>query len=121
MIGFYRVVRVLLGHVVRGRQQLVEHPWVGRCPISGHLTWARSVPERLGEESTGGRQVSLLAGQDVDDLPVLVHRPIQLDPPSGDFDLGFVDEPPVAGGVSAGPGGVENSGVNRCTHRYILT
>jgi hypothetical protein len=70
------------------------------------------VSQSLGEEPPGGRQVPLLRDQHVDDLPVLVYRPIQIDPPPGDLDIGFIDigfidEPPVAGGVSAGPGGVE--------------
>jgi hypothetical protein len=64
----------------------------------------------LGEEPAGSRQASLLRGQDVDDLPELVDRPVQIDPPPGDLDIGFVDEPAVPGGVAAGAGGVDERG-----------
>ena len=101
MVGFYRVVGVLLGDVLRGGKQLVEHAGVGRWAIGGHLAGPRRVSQGLGEEPAGGRQVALGCGQDVDDLPVLLDRPIQLDAPSGDFHIGFVEEPPVAGGVPA--------------------
>ena len=33
------------------------------------------------------------------------------------FRYGLVDEPAVPGDVPAGPGGVDQLGVNRCTHR----
>jgi hypothetical protein len=42
--------------------------------------------------------------EDVDNLAELVDRPIQIDPPSGDFDISFVDESPITGGMPAGPG-----------------
>jgi hypothetical protein len=51
-------------------------------------------------------QVLPLLGQhDVDDLPVLVDRPVQIPPPAGDLDVGLIDEPPVPGGVSERAGG----------------
>ncbi len=43
----------------------------------------------------------------VDDLPELVDRPVQIDPPSGDFYIGLVYEPPVTGAMPAGPGRVD--------------
>jgi hypothetical protein len=36
--------------------------------------------------------------------------PIHVDPPSGDLDVGFIGEPLVARGVSAGPGRVDHQG-----------
>jgi len=36
MISFDRVVAVLIGDVPGRREQLVEHPKVGRCPVRGH-------------------------------------------------------------------------------------
>jgi hypothetical protein len=36
----------------------------------------------------------------------LVNRPVQVPPGPGDLDVGLVDEPPVASGVPAGPGGI---------------
>ena len=74
MVGFNRVVGVLLGDVVRGRQQLTQHAGVGRCPVRAHLAGPRRVSQCLGEEPAGGRQVGLGRDQDIDDLPELVHR-----------------------------------------------
>lgn len=107
VIGFEGVVRVLLGDMAGGGQRLVEYPRAGRRPIGGHLGRARSVLERAGEEPAGGREVPLLGGQDVDDLAVLVDGPVEVHPPSGDLDVGFVDEPPVTRNVPAGPRGVD--------------
>ena len=67
---------VLLNNVARGRQQLIEHSWVGRCPIGGHLGWSWVVIEGAGEKPAGGRQIPLLRDQHVDDLTELVDRPV---------------------------------------------
>jgi hypothetical protein len=40
---------------------------------------------------------------DVDDLAVLVNGPVQVRPPARDPDICLVGEPPVTGGVAAGP------------------
>jgi len=37
MISFDGVVRVLLHNTTRGRQQLIDHPRIDRCSVSGHL------------------------------------------------------------------------------------
>ena len=58
-------------------------------------------------EPVGGRQVPLLGHQDVDDLPALVDRSIQVHPSTGDFEVGFVDEPAVAWSVPAGSSRVD--------------
>jgi hypothetical protein len=95
--------RVLLGDGAGRGQQLIEHSRVGRCAISAHLGWAWAVAEGTGEESTSGRQIPFLGYQDVDDLAILVDRPIQVDPAPGDFDISFIDEPPITLSVPAGP------------------
>ena len=61
--------------------------------------------ECLGEEPTGGRQISFLCGADVDDLAELVDCSVQVNPPAGDFDVCLIDEPPIAWRVLAGAGG----------------
>jgi hypothetical protein len=60
----------------------------------GHYELATDVapPLRL---AAGGRGVPPLAQEYVDDLPVLVDRPVQVPPPAGDLDVGLVDEPAV--------------------------
>jgi hypothetical protein len=59
-----------------------------------------------GEEPARGGGVPLLGQQHVDDLPVLVDRPIQVLPPASDLQVGLVDEPAVAGRVPERPGGI---------------
>jgi hypothetical protein len=51
------------------------------------------VRQRAGEGLASGRSIPFLGDEDVDDLATLVDRPIQIDPPPGDFDVRFVDEP----------------------------
>jgi hypothetical protein len=64
------------------------------------------VAQSAGEEPAGGDGVPLLGQQHVDDLPVLVDGPVQVSPPAGDFDVGLIDEPAVASGMSKRAGGV---------------
>jgi hypothetical protein len=77
MIGFDGVVRVLLHDVARGGQQLIDHPRVGRRTVGVHLGWAWAVLEGAGEEPASGRQIPTLRDEDVDDLAILVDRPLQ--------------------------------------------
>jgi hypothetical protein len=123
VVGFDRVVRVLLGHVVGSGEQLIQHPWVGRRPVGGHLRRSSRVPEGTGEEPAGGRQVSLFGGQHVDDLPELVHRPIQIDPPTGDLHVGLIDKPAIARSVPAWLGHVDEQRrgpLHPPIHRYVI-
>jgi hypothetical protein len=87
MIGLDRIVSVLLDHMACGGQYLIKHPWVGGRPISGYLSRSRAMLESTSEKAAGGRQIPLLGYQDVDDLTVLVDRPIQTDPPPGNLDV----------------------------------
>ena len=72
MVGFDRVVRVLLGVVQGGRDELVEGSRVGRRPVCGHLDGHRPGGQRPGEERPGGGQIAPGGQPHVDDLPVLV-------------------------------------------------
>jgi hypothetical protein len=98
MICFDQVVLVLLGDVAGGGQQLVEHTRVGGCSVGGHFGWRWAVLQRLGEEPAGRRYISFRGHQHVDDLAELVNRPIQIDPSPRDFDIRFIDKPPVTRG-----------------------
>jgi hypothetical protein len=102
VISFDRVVGILLGDVTRGGQQFIEHSRIPRSPVGGHFGRAWAVVERMGEEPAGDREIPFLCDEDVNDLAKLVDRPVQIDPPPGDFDVRFVDEPPITGGVPAG-------------------
>jgi len=90
-----------------GRHQLLDHSWVGRCPVGAHLGRVEAVLQGAGEEPASGRQVPLLGDQDVNDLAVLVDCPVQLDPPPDDFHICLVDEPAIARCMPAGSGRVD--------------
>ena len=77
MIGFDRVVSVLLGAMRGGRRQLVEHLRVGGSAIGGDLDRGRPVIQGAGAESASGGQVPLLGDHDVNDLAELVDRAVQ--------------------------------------------
>jgi hypothetical protein len=61
------------------------------------VTSPRTVPRlsaRLKNDLAAG-QVTLGGQQHVDDLAMLVDRPVQVRPQTGDLDVGLVNEPPV--------------------------
>jgi hypothetical protein len=68
------------------------------------------VPQRADEELAGGRQIPFLRHQHVDDLPELINRAVQVDPPTGNLDVGFIGEPATTRGVSARPGCLDQQG-----------
>ncbi len=68
-----------------GGQQLIEYSAVGRCPVGAHLAWVEAVLQSADEEPASSCQISLLGDHDVDDLAILVNRPVQLDPSPGDY------------------------------------
>ena len=104
VICFHSVIRILLEDVSRGRDELLDHAWVDRCPVGSDLSRRRSRRERTGEECPGRSAVTAFADQDIDDLPVPVDPAVEIAPAPGDLDVGFVDEPPVTG-PRAVPGG----------------
>jgi hypothetical protein len=63
--------------VTGGGQQLTEHPQVGGRLIGRHLHRVSGVRKRPGEEPARGRQITLVAGEDVADVAMLVDCPIQ--------------------------------------------
>jgi hypothetical protein len=79
VIGFDPIVAVLLGDVCCGRGQFIQHPQVRAGFVGGHLDRRRG-PD---EESPCGGGVALPGQQHVDDLPVLVHGPVQDRPRQG--------------------------------------
>ena len=76
VIGLDRITSVLLNNVTRGRQQLIEYPRVGGRLVGAHLSRVRTVLEGAGEELAGGRQIPLLGHENINDLAVLVDRPV---------------------------------------------
>src|SRR6266516_7899862 len=107
VIGFDPVVGVALHVVPCGRDQPVEHRRVDRCGIGDYF--GRRHPQhgqRPPQEPAGSLRVPTGRDQHVDDLPVLVNRPIDVSPPAVDLDVRLVDEPPIAGRVPAEPGNI---------------
>ena len=106
MISLDPVVAVLLGHVPGRGQQVIQHPQVDRCLVGGHLHRTRRLPQRPDEEPARRGGIALRRGEHVDDLPELVHRPVQVTPPACHLHVGLIDEPPITRGSSTGAGGV---------------
>ena len=60
--------------------------------------------QRPGKEAPGGRMARRRGQQDVDDLAMLVDRPVQVGPLAGGLHVRLIDEPPVTRSVAAWPG-----------------
>jgi hypothetical protein len=122
MIGLHRVIGVPLDVVPRRRDQLVEHRRVDRCAVGDHLgRYDLQRRQRTLEEPPC--RVAVAAGRDqhVDDLPVLVHRSVDVTPNAVDLDVGLIAEPPVTRRVPAEPAASASRGVNRRTQRKTMT
>src|SRR6266487_5528848 len=76
MIGLDRVVRIPLHGVQRRGDQFIEHPHVGRSAVGGDLGRDGARAERPGEEPPGSCQVTPVGQQDIDDLTILIGRPV---------------------------------------------
>jgi hypothetical protein len=105
--SFYGIVGVLLGDVAGGREQFFEHAGVGRCPVGGNLAGSLTVVQGAVKEPACRRQIPFLGHQRVDDLPILVDRPVQIDPAPRDLGVCFVNEPTITGCMPTGPGCVD--------------
>ncbi len=110
VIGFDRVIGVLLDNMQRSRQLFLEDPRVGVSPVGRHLDPTDTDGQRPSEEPPGCGQIAADAEHDVDDLAVLVDRPVQVGPAAGDPDVGLVDEPAVTGQPAARAGGFDELG-----------
>jgi len=80
-------------------------------------------PSRIARmKKARGRGGATLADQHVDDLAVLIHRPVEVGPAAGDFDVGLLHGPPITDhrapiACRAGRAASMKSDVNVCTHR----
>jgi hypothetical protein len=83
--------------------QAPHRPEPGLQPsvICGDLGRDRARAQRPGKEAPGGRQVTPPGQQDVDDLAMLVARPVKVGPLAGDLHLHPIGEPPVTRSVTA--------------------
>jgi hypothetical protein len=85
----------------RRGDQLVEHPRADGRPAGRDPGRDRARAQRPAKETPGSGQVTPGRQQDVDDLAMLVDRPVQISPLPGDFHVGLVGEPPVTRNVAA--------------------
>jgi hypothetical protein len=75
--------------------------------VGRHLNRFAVSGDRRSEELRGCGGVTPLGDEHVDDLLVLVDRPVHVAPDPGDFHVGLVDEPPAAYGVAGRPSGLD--------------
>jgi hypothetical protein len=122
MIGFDAGIAVLLGDVRCRWDQFVQHPQVRTGLVRGHLDRRRTATQSPEEEPAGGRGIPLLGQQDIDDLPVLVNRPVQVPPPASDLHVGLID-PPIASHVpgAGGPYAATSAAVSAATRSATAT
>jgi len=104
VVGLDAVVAVLLAMVPRRREQFAEQLRVHRCPVGDHLSrWRTGGGDRLFEERLCCGDVPLRRHVDVDDLLVLVHRPMDVAPNAADLDVCLIDIPAAADWAAAQP------------------
>jgi hypothetical protein len=104
VVGLDRIVRVLLYRVHRRRRQLVQDAWIEPSLVGSDLDRHGAKAQRPSEERSCCGQVTLRGQEHVDNVTVLVNRPVEIRPVAGDLDVGLVDEPPVRGSVPSGAG-----------------
>jgi hypothetical protein len=110
VIALDPVVGVLLGVVDRVWHQLDDDVGQRRGAIGDDLDRFTLRNERSREESTGRSDVATPRQQHVDDLAVLINRPIDVAPHAGDLHIGLIHEPPQPDRMPARSRGVDEQG-----------
>jgi hypothetical protein len=107
VIALDAVVGVLVGSMPCRRKQLLQHRQVDRRSVGDHLDCGNPVcAYRPLEEPVGSLGVSAWGDAHVDDLAGLVDGAVDVARPSGDSDVGLVDQPPGTDRVPARACGV---------------
>jgi hypothetical protein len=68
------------------------------------------VRQGAGEECPRSTGIAALRDEDVDDLPVLIDRAVEVGPAAGDLDVGLIDKPAVTRGMASRASGVDELG-----------
>lgn len=84
--------------------------------IGADLARARTMLKNADEKPPCDGQVPSLGHQHVDDLPVLVDRPIQIDPSPRDLDVSSTNQRSPGAGRQGWAASI-SSGVNRCSYQ----
>jgi hypothetical protein len=97
VIGFDRIVGMPFDVVPGLRDQLIQHGGVGRGGVGDDLAGCHlHRRQRPSKEPPYPPASRLGRDQHVDDLPVLVDRPVHVPPHPIDLDVRLINEPPVA-------------------------
>ena len=104
VVGLHRIVRILLRDMEGTRNELIQNRRIRRCPVRGHL-------DRCAASGQGPALVknALAVRSRLRDSQTSMTCPCwsitrYRCAPSGDFDIGLVDEPPVSGHVATRSG-----------------
>jgi hypothetical protein len=124
VIGLDRIVRMVFDVMPRRRHQVLEHGRVDRGGIGDHLN-RDHLQRRQGslEEPAGRGGVPASGDQHVDDLPVLVNRPVHVPPDPVDLHIRLIHEPAVTRGVTSEPGRVgqqRNEPLHPPEHSHVV-
>jgi hypothetical protein len=107
----------------RGCDELVDPPRVDRCPVGSDLDRGRATLQRPDEECPRSRAVAVFADQHINDLAVLVDRPVQVGPPAGGLCVGLIDKPSVARRMPRGASGLDEltgEGLHPPIDRHVI-
>ena len=123
MISFHTVVGVLGGVVAGGGEEVVDH--TGKCPgsIGGHLDRFTVGADGGLEEPGGGWGVTPHRDVDIEDLAVLIDRPVDVPPAARNLHVRLVHEPAVTATMTTRPGGVDQEGseaLHPPEQRYVV-
>jgi len=95
MLAFDPVVLVLAGVMQSSRKQLLDHVRQRRCSVGDDLARVTVDSQGSREEPARGGDVTTPGHIHVDDLTMLVDRPVDIAPDPSDLDVGLVDEPAI--------------------------
>ncbi len=103
MIGLDPVVRVLGGVMERVGHEFAKRSCARRCPIGHNLARLAVRADRRYEEPARGSDIATGRDVHVDDLAVLVDRPVHVPPPAGDLHIRLVHKPTIPDDITARP------------------
>jgi hypothetical protein len=109
------VVRLPLEDMPRGWDEFVDHARVDRRLIGGDVDRRRAAAQRWRMSEQHGHGGVRIPG--LDDLTVLIDRPVQIGPATGDLDIRLVNRPSIPDRVPCRTGGVDQLG----THIYAAS
>ena len=117
VVGFDSVVSVRLGSVPGRWEQFLQHPRIGRCPVSNDCRRQLRRVDGPRKEPVHRRCIPPWGHLHVNDLAELVDRTVDGPPAAADLHIRLVHGPAISNTMTAGSAASASSGVNRSTHR----